>query len=205
MRDVPAGFIIGLILVLCAGYAKAGFAMEFTRVENLNCGSETDYHDRTCNERSELVELKYPDAWGDSRRNREKRVRWYGVKGKVSMIRMVLEGVQFDFDKSELRPDAIPIMERNVAKLAGIPYNVINVIGYTDSKGTKEYNQTLSEERAKAVKDYLVKRGIASNRIMVLGRGESGEVAPNFTPSGKDNPAGRAENRRAIELQIWTN
>lgn len=78
------------------------------------------------------------------------------------------------------------------------------MIGYTDSKGTEEYNQSLSERRAQAVKDYLVDRGIASDRITVSGLGESGAVAPNKTLSGNDYPEGRAKNRRAIELQIWT-
>ncbi len=120
------------------------------------------------------------------------------------MISMILEGVLFDFDKSDIKPTAVPKLERNITKLESMTYNRINVIGYTDSKGTEEYNQALSERRARAVKDYLVERGIASDRIMVEGRGESGAVAPNTTLSGNDYPEGRAKNRRAIELQIWT-
>lgn len=196
-------------LVLCIGYSKAGFAsMEFQKVENSDCRDDPNYHNRICHGWSELFELQHPDAWDYERENREPyHRRWYGVEGgvvKEKMIRMILEGVNFDFDKYNLRPDTIPILERNVEKLKTMKINRINVIGYTDSKGTEAYNQVLSERRAKAVKDYLVKQGIASDRIMVEGRGESGEIAPNITPSGADNPAGRAKNRRAIELQIWT-
>lgn len=179
-------------LVFCMTYVGTGFASD----------CRNNYHDRSCKNMLGAAGSQYAGAWDYARRNREKPDRGYGVNGK--MIRMVLDGVQFDFDKSDLRPDTIPILERNVAKLEGIQYNIINVIGYTDSKGTKEYNQVLSEARAQTVKNYLVGQGIASNRIMILGRGESGEVAPNFMPGGKDNPAGRAKNRRAIELQIWT-
>ncbi|MBF0106407.1 MAG: thrombospondin type 3 repeat-containing protein [Deltaproteobacteria bacterium] len=123
---------------------------------------------------------------------------------KEKMIKMTLEGVLFDFDKSNLKPTAIPKLERNIVKLKAMMINRINVVGYTDSKGTEAYNQVLSMERAQVVKDYLVSQGIASDRIMVEGRGESGAVAPNTTPAGNDDPIGRAKNRRAIELQIWT-
>lgn len=133
-----------------------------------------------------------------------KPIKFEDRVSKGKMIRIVLEGVQFDFDKSNLRPDAIPILERNVEKLEAMQFSVINVIGYTDSEGTEEYNQVLSENRAQVVKDYLVKRGIASDRIMIAGRGESGAVAPNVMPSGKDYPAGRAKNRRTMEWHIWT-
>ncbi len=129
------------------------------------------------------------------------------VEKKVAeetMTSMILEGVLFDFDKSEIKASAKPKLERNIEKLESMQYNRIDVIGYTDSIGTEEYNQKLSERRAHAVKDYLVERGIASDRITVEGRGESGAVAPNTTVSGKDYPEGRARNRRAIELQIWT-
>ncbi len=207
MRRTVIGCVMGSVLVLGMPYAKRSFAMEIPKMEGSNCRAETNYHNRVCAGWSELTELQHPSAWDYAvRSHHEEQKRWYGVEGVVAekMIKMILEGVQFDFDKSNLRPDTIPILERNVAKLKSMKINRINVIGYTDSKGTEAYNQSLSERRARAVKDYLVKQGIASDRIAVEGRGESGEIAPNVTPSGKDNPAGRAKNRRAIELQIWT-
>lgn len=203
MKKVLVGCM--LVLVLCIGYVKLSYAMPVTcSGSSSGCEDRTDYHNRLCKEWCVLTEIPVPDAWTYAERNREPRYRWYGVKTGEKMVRMVLEGVHFDFDKYNLRPDTIPILERNIAKLKSMKINRINVIGYTDSKGTETYNQALSERRAKAVKDYLVKEGIASDRIMVEGRGESGEVAPNVTASGADNPAGRAKNRRAIELQIWT-
>ncbi|MDO8494684.1 MAG: OmpA family protein [Deltaproteobacteria bacterium] len=205
MKKTNISCIMGL--VFCLGYAPFGFAMEVPQAESEDCKEGTGYHHRSCNGWSELTELQNPDAWDSASRNREPRHRWYGLGNKVAegaMIQMILEGVQFDFDKSNLRADTIPILDRNVAKMQEMEFNRINVVGYTDSHGSGEYNQNLSEERAQAVKDYLVRNGIASSRITVEGRGESGAIAPNKTPSGKDSPSGRAKNRRAIELQIWT-
>ena len=67
--------------------------------------------------------------------------------------------------------------------------------GYTDSVGTPEYNQKLSELRARSVADYLVKNGISPERIQTAGYGVSRPVAPNATP------AERALNRRAEIIQ----
>jgi outer membrane protein OmpA-like peptidoglycan-associated protein len=206
MKRIIVGCVIGL--VFCMVYAKAGLAKESTKVENSDCRGKADYRDSVCKGWTELIELQRPAAWDYAlRSHHEKHHHWYGAgegatKGK--MVRLILEGVQFDSNMSNLRPDTIPILERNVAKLKAMQYSFINVIGYTDSQGKEEYNQDLSEKRAQAVKDYLVKQGIASDHIMVVGRGESGAIAPNVTPSGKDYPAGRAKNRRAIEFHIWT-
>jgi outer membrane protein OmpA-like peptidoglycan-associated protein len=211
MKKVIVGCIV--VLVFCVGYVNAGFAVQFTKVEGSNskdstpnCRGETTYHKRVCRGWSQLFELQKPVSWDYEQENREPyHRRWYGeLVMEEKMVRMVLEGVNFDFDKYDLRPDAIPILEGNVAKLKAMPISRINVIGYTDSKGTEEYNQVLSERRAQAVKDYYVQQGIDSDRITVEGRGESDPVAPNVTPSGEDDPVGRAKNRRAVELQIWT-
>ncbi len=205
MKKMIVGCIMSLVLVLCIGYAKAGFAMDFEKVEGSDCKRDTNYHNRACHGWSQLFELQHPSEWDNARRNRDRKLaRWYGIQGREKMVRMMLEKVQFDFDKSNLRADTIPILERNVERLKEMKYNRINVIGYTDSKGTEDYNQVLSEKRAYAVRDYLVKQGIASDRIMVEGRGEFGAIAANTEVNGKDYPAGRAKNRRAIELQIWT-
>jgi len=74
---------------------------------------------------------------------------------------------------------------------------VVTVEGYTDSRGTKAFNMQLSQERANAVKDWLVKNGnLPAPNITARGFGEQNPVAPNTNPNGSDNPAGRALNRR---------
>jgi OOP family OmpA-OmpF porin len=76
----------------------------------------------------------------------------------------------------------------------------VTIEGHTDSIGSEGYNQRLSERRAAAVQQYLEAQGIAPERLETVGKGESEPVAPN-TQDGRDNPEGRAMNRRA-ELKV---
>jgi len=75
------------------------------------------------------------------------------------------------------------------------PAYKVTIIGYTDSTGTDEHNQKLSERRAAAVKDTLIKQGVAADRLTSIGEGEKAPVATNETKEG------RLENRR-IELEL---
>ncbi|MBI1818470.1 MAG: OmpA family protein [Deltaproteobacteria bacterium] len=109
--------------------------------------------------------------------------------------KIVLRGVNFDFDKSVIRADGKPVLDEAIATLKKEGGVAVISEGYTDSKGTDEYNQKLSERRAQAVRDYLVKGGIAADRIRVEGFGETHPVASNDTDDG------RAQNRR-VELRI---
>lgn len=106
-----------------------------------------------------------------------------------------LRGVHFDFDKSDLKPEAIVILNEAAALLEQHETVVVEVAGHTDSVGTDAYNQGLSERRANSVRDYLVSKGIRASRLSARGYGEARPVASN------DTDAGRAENRR-VELVI---
>jgi OOP family OmpA-OmpF porin len=109
--------------------------------------------------------------------------------------RIVLRGVNFDFDKSDIRPDSRPVLDQAAEVLRQNPNVRVSVEGYTDNIGTESYNQKLSVRRAEAVFRYLVNHGVAPERMEVVGYGESHPVADNDTESG------RAQNRR-VELQI---
>jgi outer membrane protein OmpA-like peptidoglycan-associated protein len=104
--------------------------------------------------------------------------------------KIVLRGVNFDFDKYNIRPDAVPILEQACKTLKDDPSINVQAQGYTDSVGTDAYNQRLSERRANAVREWLVKCGIPASRLTARGFGESNPVASNATPEG------RAQNRR---------
>lgn len=106
----------------------------------------------------------------------------------------------FDFDKSTLKPEGKAKLDDLVSKLGAINLEVIIAVGHTDSIGTVAYNQKLSVRRAESVKAYLVGKGIEANRIYTEGKGKSQPIAPN-TINGKDNPAGRAKNRR-VEIEV---
>jgi outer membrane protein OmpA-like peptidoglycan-associated protein len=109
--------------------------------------------------------------------------------------KIVLRGVNFDFDKSNIRADARPILDEAVRTLAGEPDINISVEGHTDNIGTDAYNEKLSLRRAHAVASYLTKGRITQGRMTVTGYGESKPVASNATADG------RAQNRR-VELRI---
>jgi len=106
-----------------------------------------------------------------------------------------LEGVHFDFDKATLRPEAIVILNNAVSLLTTHERVVVEVAGHTDSIGTEEYNQGLSERRANAVMDYLISKGIKATRLTARGYGETQPVASN------DTKEGRQANRR-VELIV---
>ena len=109
--------------------------------------------------------------------------------------KIVLRGVNFDFNKYNIRSDARPILDEAISTLKEYNEITLSVDGYTDSIGTDAYNEKLSQRRAQAVADYLVKGGIDSKRMTVHGFGKTHPVATN------DTAEGRAENRR-VELNI---
>jgi len=96
----------------------------------------------------------------------------------------------FDFDKSVLRPDGKKAIDDALAKIQGTDLEMVIATGHTDSIGTEQYNQRLSERRAEAVKQYLVSKGIPASKVTTIGKGESQPVATNKTKEG------RQKNRR---------
>nr|WP_245539453.1 OmpA family protein [Thiofilum flexile] len=107
--------------------------------------------------------------------------------------------IQFSVNKAVITPGSYPLLDTlaTIAKeCAGTLGNLkVEVGGHTDSDGNDKYNQQLSEQRAGAVKQYLVKKGVATTLLTVKGYGESRPVASNLTAEG------RAQNRR-IEFKL---
>lgn len=107
--------------------------------------------------------------------------------------KLVLEGVNFDFDKATLRQEDIAIIDKDVTGLDKWGNVNIEVAGHTDSRGSDKYNMKLSQRRAEAVRNYLISKGIAADRLTAKGYGESQPIADNATDEG------RFKNRR-VEL-----
>ena len=125
-----------------------------------------------------------------------------GPDGCPVPVSIDLKGVNFDYDKATLRPDAVQILTEATEILKRYPELKVEVAGHTDSKGSDAYNQKLSERRAQAVYDYLTSNGIDASRLVgPVGYGESRPIAPNTNEDGSDNPEGRAKNRRT-ELNV---
>ncbi|MFA9949377.1 OmpA family protein [Dentiradicibacter hellwigii] len=108
--------------------------------------------------------------------------------------------VLFDFDKSELKPEADAELQKAADVIRQKGKGLILIIGYTDSKGSDAYNQRLSLARAQAVKNWFEAKGLNQN-YQVKGQGATNPVAPNTHPDGSDNPEGRAKNRR-VEIIV---
>ena len=117
------------------------------------------------------------------------------VPQKIKEFTGTIEGIVFDFNKASIDPSSKPKLDEAIAVLKEYPDVKIKIVGHTDAVGTDEFNRTLSEERAAAVKQYLVDGGIDASRITTEGRGSSEPVASN------DNEEGRAKNRR-IDFEI---
>jgi outer membrane protein OmpA-like peptidoglycan-associated protein len=119
------------------------------------------------------------------------------LKAKPTERGMVLTlgDVLFDTGKANLNPGAARTLDQLVAFLTENPQRTIAIEGYTDALGSDATNQVLSERRAIAVKNALIDRGIAPNRVSARGLGESSPVASN------DNAAGRQQNRR-VEIIV---
>lgn len=102
-----------------------------------------------------------------------------------------LTGVNFEFDKATLTPEAKDILEEAVTLLKETDDIVeVRVEGHTDSIGSEAYNQELSQRRAESVVDYLTSRGVSGSNLVPVGLGE------NFPVANNDTDAGRAANRR---------
>jgi len=106
-----------------------------------------------------------------------------------------LDDVLFDFDKSNVKPEAGAILDRLVAFMNENKDKKVSLAGHTDSIGTEAYNLRLSERRVNSVKDYVVKKGVDSSRISGQGFGESKPIADNKTAEG------RSKNRR-VEIKV---
>jgi outer membrane protein OmpA-like peptidoglycan-associated protein len=102
----------------------------------------------------------------------------------------VPEPIFFEFDKAVILPQSFPTLDKVVAVLKDNPTVTIEVQGHTDNKGTAAYNKKLSDERAAAVVVYLVKKGVAKDRLTSKGYGLEQPIASN------DTDEGRSKNRR---------
>ncbi|UEP23086.1 OmpA family protein [Burkholderia ambifaria] len=101
----------------------------------------------------------------------------------------------FDFDRATLTPIARERLDKLLKDSAGITFATVAVSGYTDSIGSDDYNQKLSEQRAATVSRYLQDHGLRANRYAAHGYGKANPVASNQTASG------RAQNRR-VEVEL---
>ena len=109
-----------------------------------------------------------------------------------------LKGVNFEFDSARLVGESRPVLDEVAADLKKYPRLKVELQGYTDSKGSDAYNLKLSDQRAQAVREYLLSQGVGTQQLVSKGYGEADPVADNKTEEG------RAENRRVV-MQVLAN
>jgi outer membrane protein OmpA-like peptidoglycan-associated protein len=119
------------------------------------------------------------------------------VKEEQRGVVITLDGqVLFVTGKAELLPIAKDRLNQVAKSLKELDDDkLVSIEGYTDSRGADDMNQKLSQDRANAVKDYLVSQGVKPEKVRAIGRGEANPVASN------DTPEGRANNRR-VEIVV---
>jgi len=116
------------------------------------------------------------------------------VPAPMPTPKLVLDDVNFDYNKASLRTEAFGKLDRAVGEIRNWGDGTVEIGGHTDSRGSAEYNMELSLKRAETVKRYLVDKGVPAEKLVVKGYGETQPVADN------DTEAGRFQNRR-VELQ----
>jgi outer membrane protein OmpA-like peptidoglycan-associated protein len=102
----------------------------------------------------------------------------------------VIDNILFEFDKAYLKRESLDILDKLVKIMKGDPSLRVEVRGHTDSTGDSGYNQKLSERRADAVAEYMIKNGISPERLRSTGFGETRPLSSN------DTAEGRGRNRR---------
>jgi outer membrane protein OmpA-like peptidoglycan-associated protein len=108
------------------------------------------------------------------------------------------DNIYFDSGSANIKPESYYILDNMVQILEANPNAMVQIAGHTDSDGSTSYNQTLSEQRATSVFNYLVQRGVSARMLTTMGFGESQPVVPNTSASNK------AMNRR-IEFTVLSN
>lgn len=211
---MKSGIILSLLLASPAAASQYFVTLTATSSdEQISSFREIEFAASTFHERteqssgsfsSEASSFGLKDMDDDTRLKTEHTLVKLGAKQVNGRILVSLPSdVLFDFDKSNIRPDAEATLSRLSEVLITMHNSRVAITGHTDSKGSNDYNDKLSIHRANSVKGWLENHGVAS-RITTAGMGERSPVVPNQTASGADDPAGRQKNRR-VEFIIGGN
>lgn len=148
------------------------------------------------------VDAVAPESIGDYMDQQEAKLRRQLAGTDVTVTRIgetiILSmpgSATFASGSSSVDSEFFPVLESVAVVLDEFDQTYVDVIGHTDSKGSRQYNQRLSEKRAQSVASYFESREVISERVIADGMGEANPIAPN------DTRAGRAQNRR-VEIKL---
>lgn len=123
---------------------------------------------------------KYMDLQERELRNAVAASESASIQREQEVLRATFKSeAYFDYDSSRLKPGAYPELRRVADILIKYPHSRIEVAGHTDTKGSMEYNQRLSEQRAQAVANQLIYNGVSAQRVTAVGYGESRPISSN--------------------------
>lgn len=169
------------------------------QIQNNNCCEELEKEIEKLHEKIDSLHQQEPDK-SEEIKEIEEKIK--NIENEVDDIRLnstenlefekaiVLKNIQFATNSSELKPSSYPALDNLVKHMKDHSEKKLMIVGHTDNVGDPAYNLKLSKERARAVKNYLVSKEIAPERIFVKGMGMKSPLTSNSTE------AGRALNRR---------
>ena len=143
-----------------------------------------DTHDQCPNEPETRNGYQDLDGCPDEVKTKDTRVVVTDTRIEIT------DKIYFDTSKATIKPASYSLLDAVAATLKGNPRLAVRIEGHTDSKGSGKYNKRLSEQRAQAVRAYLIQRGVAGSRLEAVGYGEEQPIAPN------SSAAGRSKNNR---------
>ena len=195
-----------LSILLCAGAALSAQELKPTALDLIYKSLDLKYTVEDLGGGAENLKGKNEGATGGSSALKSEVVdlvaKGADVKESATEIKISLQGeILFDFDKSNLRPAAESTLAQVAKMIGSYPRAQVLIEGYTDSKGSNNYNAKLSDRRAVSVKTWFAKHGVAASSMQTHGWGAAKPVAPNTKPDGSDDPEGRQKNRR-VEITI---
>jgi peptidoglycan-associated lipoprotein len=184
-------FAFGLMLFTgCAekkAVVKDGSAQEQVAAPQAKDTSAQDEADRLARERAEREAALRAQA----ERERAEREQAAKVQPTVAPVEIGAKDINFDFDKSNIRPDAREILKANADFFLKNGVDSVVIEGHCDARGTAEYNMALGERRAREAKKYLVNLGVKDSKMKTISYGKERPLDP-----GNDEAAW-AKNRRA--------
>jgi len=125
-------------------------------------------------------------------------------KPEPKVIDQMTLRILFEFNKAKIAQNDIAELDKAIEFVKKYPTSRVVLEGHTDNIGSEKYNMELSQKRAEAVRQHLIQAGAVDEaRISATGFGPTRPIAANKTEDGKDNPEGRAQNRR-VEIVIMS-
>ena len=146
----------------------------------------------------EMVKIRQDiKAEADIRKEAKEEIKLAEIKEDKEGIRLIFSDILFDFNKTEIKDEIIPTLDKVVDILKKYPKYEVRVEGHSDNIGQARFKNAIAENRAQAVANYLIKKGISERRLSYMGFSDSKPMVPNTSD------VNRAKNRR-VEIYIIT-